>query len=555
MSIQLDTLADVAREIRQNEKSDTRYRLAGSAKQPRIEKIDAVAKDVWQRMQVENYVTMAIWARQAMANHTVADLNFNEREQLEDVVNVAFTSIREFMKKNPRQAPKAMEIAQRNTIAAKLGGGVHPKSCDRKSGDEQVQSFMKFLNDANLVHPLQRNRLVAPKSDIPMLPIAPTNHMDPAVWVLWEHIKRQEIPEGDPRRDEYGYRYEYVYQPPRGVDPLFPIGEVLFSTNQKGRLYDNTDKVLNYITWQGIKRHSPIEDDLIPSDFDKPEFWGNKHVVEFNSFTSEEGAIVIGDEKAHSWLTLRMADGRVYSIGLFGALTFNKHLGDHITLFGMRGGKTVSADWYHHYARDKFCFNAKRVEITKEKAENLLAVIQEAHNKNKGQNEADRIPMSLMKHNCCGFVVNSIEKATGIKVDAKISITRFLLRGLLPDRVMKVWDRMVAGFNSITACLPVGMQTFLKKASYFIPPIYVLNLIIGLLARFISLNDHSGFAHLKQITIWDVIFRPWKVYMYHPVVMNETIDKLAAQAREAGKVDQLGQLDGEYLIELQKKQS
>lgn len=121
--------------------------------------------------------------------------------------------------------------------------------------------------------------------------------------------------------------------------------------------------------------------------------------------------------------------------------------------------------------------------------------------------------VSLLRRNCTGIPIEKL-KAVGVEVDAKMSIISFLARKalsfILPRAAIKWIKKTVRKLE---------IPEWAKKALHFFPPYYILHLISALFCGiFGALYPTHGDPDYNLV---DIFFRPWNVYINHPVALRE----------------------------------
>lgn len=369
-------------------------------------------------------------------------------------------------------------------VLAKLGGEVNPKVFT----DPSYAHFIQFIESNALHHKLQtlKIKMRGDEGHSPLLPIhiegVGVRHLS------WKSLSRAPLMEGGKHR---GYIYSY-----------FDVE--VFRTNLRFKLVD--DYILTY---QGITRHHPHEmEAIIAFNKQDPREWGYQYMVEvwtaLKDTRGERPTIGIGD---HCHILLKDPEGHVYSMGKFGGGRKFK-MGDYATLFGPKGGRFISPDFFSYYSETSR--NLKKTQIIVSEREFRAIYSQLSADKR------EKAPVfTLLKHNCAHYVQRVLQKVLKLDIDSELFLPHYFLRVILPRRWYLALVKMIR--STLKKC-----PSWLQKALYFIPLLYIPMVLVGLAIRLLAFGSHKGHKQ-ADFTMKDIFICPWNLTIYHPLALRESL--------------------------------
>jgi hypothetical protein len=156
----------------------------------------------------------------------------------------------------------------------------------------------------------------------------------------------------------------------------------------------------------------------------------------------------------------------------------------------------------HHRLEKRY-----RLAVTKKEHDQIIALVESDKYNHK------RIA-SLMKGNCVSYTRRLLSKIFNYDVHTDAGAVEMFFRNYGPSWL----DDLVVSFASECRRLP----SWVRKALFFVPPFYILNLMGALGITVLSIR---GFESHREFSTIDYFFRPWRVRLDLPYQIDKTLDK------------------------------
>lgn len=283
---------------------------------------------------------------------------------------------------------------------------------------------------------------------------------------------------------------------------VFSDKELLFKTGKSKRLTREYSTLWYGITQYDRRRASTFR----PYKHADPSFHGGGHLLQI-IVTWEKGEKFSYLAKTHVSLELKDDKGAVRSVG--------QDIYDHIKVVPKRGFfraanraaiiKTPDdASYYPKHFRE---IKTISIPLSKKEHDQIIYLVESDKYNHKSA-------ASLLKGNCVSYVRSILKRVLGYEVLADISAHELLLREFLPAKCEPYLQKM---FVKVRA-----LPFFLRRALYFMPPLYPILASIGILS-FIS--SYYGHNHYKEYPLYTYIFFPWKIRCDIPRLFYDVLEK------------------------------
>jgi len=280
--------------------------------------------------------------------------------------------------------------------------------------------------------------------------------------------------------------------------------QFLFETDSERHFFPDYT-VLMY----GITKYNKLESaNFRPYRYEDPNNFGNQYLFEVlvNWNVEDRHAYIYN---THVSMELKSADGMVRSMG--------QDIFDHVRLlpkyafFRAAQGSTIirTPDDASYYPKNHRNMKRFKFPITKQEHDQFIALVESDKFNNT------RVA-SLMKGNCVSYTKRLIRKILNYEVKGDILGFELMLRNYLPATV----DPFVVKFAAMYKAMPPWMQ----KAMFFLPPVYISNLLLGVV---IYLTSSFGFDNHREYLFTDFLFRPWNIRCDIPRILMHSLDKYA----------------------------
>lgn len=202
---------------------------------------------------------------------------------------------------------------------------------------------------------------------------------------------------------------------------------------------------------------------------------------------------------AHSFVGLLYADGRIQTYGL------HEKRDGSCALLGKLSLSVSSPDWMAALPKLERSFKVTHIPVGSKKfkkAQDLLVAL-----------SIEGYDGSLLKKNCT-YVVRQVLREAGLDIDSRVS----LLTHLFNTAIMNLFGKECSvGFLSMVESAYQWLESVgLEKVIFFFPPMYILNLFVGLVVKMWSLGSGSDIA----ISFFDLFVRPWELSVNHPSILR-----------------------------------
>lgn len=374
-----------------------------------------------------------------------------------------------------------IDVLQAKVLAVALGGCIPYPSLLK----EKYKVYVEFVIANHLYEALPSLgiQLASGLNNCPTVPVA---HKKSGMWsVAWDDMQ---IIWKD---GEYHYYLDDI---------------LLFKTDKKRVLTAEYP-----IYFLGIAHYNRGVEKLLPVDFQKPDNWGRKNLIEvWTSFRRGKNRDYnCMWEGIHAWIVLRKSTGEVYSLGqdVLHDITQDKWKYTFSTKKG--SGKIVALDPYYFYPRETHSSEKATIEITDEEWDQVINAIEE------DRQNPDWV-VSAMRNNCVSYIIKLLHRTLGYKISGEISNLSILwLNAFHPDSYEKI--------RSFSDRLEKKKLTWVQKALYFFPPFYLVAVLVGIMCKMMGQNNYKNMTDLR----WsDVFLRPWVNRTDHPWEFRRSLKKM-----------------------------
>jgi hypothetical protein len=426
-----------------------------------------------------------------LRSHDLRTISYDESQEIRKVVD--FTQ--RYFKSLPQQDPDllnenwqaSLKGLSYKVLSAKCGGIIRPEVFANN------EEFRTFIEVNSLQHQFQALRFQISSSNPDEATIPFFLNDATTVNVKWSDLNKEPIVNGDVTA---GYRFSYQ-------------GQEVLRTDLNYKIHPDFTLLHN-----GINTYNAGgRDTLRHFDERNPAEWKRRYFLDIypmlRDLSGNYPASAAGD---HTFVEMRDAEGRCYSIGDYPDPLIDPTSEPTTSLFSARQRSIRAPDWYSLYPVDKRNLEKFSILLSQNDFDALLAHYQVDRESQNGE-------FTPLTGNCSSYQVQSLKEVLGIELDSKLRWGGYLIRRIFPkwiqDGLFSFWDATVGQ-------LPEGVQ----KALYFFPLYYIPSLVFGLLIKILSSStDEERTA--TDITIFDLVFRPWNFYFEHPVIIREHLREIA----------------------------
>jgi hypothetical protein len=377
--------------------------------------------------------------------------------------------------------------------AAKCGGIISPDIFEQ-TAYKDFKQFVESNHIDNKLLALQMQIYPGRFDSAPIIPIAVGDLQGLGSTELsWSDLRKENVT-NEETEEVVGYKFFHPTQ-----------NEIVFETDINYQL--TADYSFNY---RGIiKYNSTRSPEIIPFNTRNPEEWGNKYILEvwtaLVDLNGEKIQLLFGD---HTYMVLKNGvTGTITGFGQFG-LTDEMSCVDYVTPLARKKGGLESPDRYMFLPENSHSFHKTEIILSQQEYDKVLRRWQ------RDKANPDHT-VSAVKGNCTSYTVKVIKEELEIDLQSQMGTAGFFIRQLFPTSVQRF---LFNSWENTIGQLPVGVQ----KALYFLPVFYIPQLLLVLFCKLLSFR---GYQNRTDFETFDIFFRPWNLYVDHPMRLREHLQK------------------------------
>ncbi len=361
---------------------------------------------------------------------------------------------------------------ENTALSLRLGGNI-PE--DWIKGNKE---FKQFVKSNYLHHRLFALRLALPFDEKKGAAI-PIQEGDHTKWVYWSELEKH-------------------------ADHFYFEGKLIFKVDERSRL------ISEYTCLHlGICKYNVgVDPKWEPFQVADPAEWNHKYVLEVWTVSLPMLKPPMF-QRTHAYIVLKDNKGNVRSVGQ-DVLVDRANFRVTELLNRKPGfGKITTPDIYTFYPTNARRFWHISFEISKEEHSRIIDIVE----KDKTNKEHS---MSVLKGNCVSYVLKILREGVGIQLDASMHSLHIMIKEFLPHS----WYRaLFKNFNNWYA----NQSSFVKKAVFFLPIVYIPSLLLGFAALFTRQNNYQ---EIRDFSVVDLIIRPWKLSCEHPLALHRKLEAI-----------------------------
>lgn len=283
-------------------------------------------------------------------------------------------------------------------------------------------------------------------------------------------------------------------------------GEITYTYNGEIAFVTDKEHKLKGYFWagdNGIIQGSSMDKASVGQFFQREP--SGKHWLSVYCVAKDEMDVKFG--RSHSYLSLEDDEGKVSYAGQYGAASDLTWF-DYVQPLKSVPVGIETPDRYTSVPLSHWEVREQKIEITKDQYDRLMNSLKK--DKEKGR------AGSLISGNCTTYVAKKL-KMIGVQARTEMTVHEYLGRRVLSVLPRSLEKRVVQWVSSLPETT--------KKVCMFCPFVYLP--ILALFGAVTLLGCTS-----KNITLFNVLFRPWKFTIDHPLVFFDWLDKAKEDLRD-----------------------
>jgi hypothetical protein len=257
------------------------------------------------------------------------------------------------------------------------------------------------------------------------------------------------------------------------------------------------------IAYRGIQKCNVYtSQELEVYDVKDPKEWGSKYILEV-SVVSQRTQRPSMLYQNHAYLVLKDDRGNMRSVGQDILVYFKEPR--YLQAFGYKRGDGLitSPDISVFASLHKMRISSVTVEVKKSEHDKILEIVK------RDMRDLDRLA-SLLRSNCASYVARLLRLGAKIEVDPFMSAIHIFIKHFIPKKLYR-------GFKKISS-----LPKWFKRLLFYTPPIYTLQVVIGLSSYIMSKRSLRG---KRDFSLLDLFIRPYKVGADHPLKLIREMEK------------------------------
>lgn len=404
------------------------------------------------------------------------NLSSKDRKTISEEIQSLYKAAQNLSKEKSSEVHLVKKLLSK-VLSLKLGGRVGYKYFNSSS----CPDFNRFILKNHIHHKAQALSLqLEEDGESPFIPLFLNGKTLQAPWDALCKV---------PSRRGDGYRFYY-------------LGHLAFETD---RSYQLSRKYS--FTGGGVQRHDYLSSDpIIPLDRQNPAEWNYEYQLEVQIVLKDKtGSGPTLGKGDHAFLVLKNPTGEVYSIGKL-RLSEKSSYKQFFSPLALKRGGIACPDVYSYLPTDDLYIYQKTFKIDQNQFDNILRVA--SHYRNYSS-----LSFSLLQDNCVTFLQKILKHILHIEVNIDMFLPSYLLKGFIPKVILKY--------------LPFPRKRILplwvKKLLCYFPPLYAITIFTGLGVKLLSLRS---IYEKPDFTLWDVLIKPWRVSLHHPLALRDSLVNL-----------------------------
>jgi hypothetical protein len=288
----------------------------------------------------------------------------------------------------------------------------------------------------------------------------------------------------------------------------------LFSVYHKNELLFQTDESLTFTEdycslMCGITKYNIVESaDFRPYKYQDPASYSyqNLLIVQITWKLDKRASYF---HQTHASLELKDEHGLVRSVG--------QDIFDHVhaspkhrfSRSAKRSSIIKTPDLTSYYPKNHRMIKKFIFPISKKEHDRLITLVESDKFNHKET-------ASLMKGNCVSYTCSLLKRGLDYNVYADVAGFEILTRNIFPAKVDNFIQKAVKKLQKI--------PSFLQKAFFFFPPVYLLGVILGYI-NFIA--SKTGYNDHREYSLNDYLFRPWIIRCDIPLILKDVLERHA----------------------------
>ncbi len=126
---------------------------------------------------------------------------------------------------------------------------------------------------------------------------------------------------------------------------------------------------------------------------------------------------------------------------------------------------------------------------------------------------------SLMKGNCVSYTCSLLKRGLDYNVYAHVAGFEILTRNIFPSKVDNFIQKSIKKLGKI--------PSFLQKAFFFFPPVYLLGVMLGYVNY---ITSKTGYNDHREYSLKDYLFRPWIIRCDIPLILKDVLERYADES-------------------------